>query len=124
MLKNIQEEMSKDNVTLNDILTKSVFIKNQRQIVQAMVKLLDKQFVPKYEELDKSYNCKLFNHIQRENTTPKSTVESLFHIDDLKERLKEQLKAEISGQVIVKNISNQNFSNKKIQHWVNFCFTM
>lgn len=111
-----------DGISLNDVITKSVFVRDQRAFVQKMVKLLDDQFVPIYKLPDTRYDCRLLQRLSEETATPASPIEGLMTLSEIEDRLKKQMAVEIDGQVTVRNISIQNASMKNFTHWVSFRF--
>ncbi|XP_023314226.1 DNA-directed RNA polymerase, mitochondrial [Trichogramma pretiosum] len=104
LLKTVKKGMLIDNISLNDVITKSIFLNDQKSYVDKAAKLLDPNFIPTYEFPDTSYNCKLLQKFDETSATPSSTVDN-FTIDELKIRLEKQIEAEINGLVSVKNIA-------------------
>ena len=87
ILKQIEQDMLSDQISLNDIMTKSIFLRDERVYAEKMVKFLNSNFNPIYKISDKSYDCNLLRNFNEENATPSSTVENLLTISDLKKRL-------------------------------------
>ena len=112
--------MVKDGVSLNDVITKCKFVRDQRAHVEKMVKLLNNEFQPSYDVPDTKYDCRLLETLTEETATPSSTIEKLLEIDNLKKRLEKQIEMEINGEIKVLNIAKQNISSPNITHWVNF----
>ncbi|XP_023247852.1 DNA-directed RNA polymerase, mitochondrial isoform X2 [Copidosoma floridanum] len=118
ILKKIELEMRNDNVTLNDIVTKSIFLRDQRKYVENTVKLLNKDFQPVYDDiLDTTYDCRILEKLSEDSATPSSTVGKLLSLSDLETRLHKQIKTEMEGHVTVKNISKKNSSVKNDAFW-------
>lgn len=123
-MKKIGNEMIKDDISLNDVTTKSLFMSDQRLLVEKMAKLLDNQFEPVFEEPDTSYDCRLLKDLSKDDGTPSSTIEGLLTMDDLKSRLEKQIEMEIDGQVVVKNIAKSKLSKESVDYWVRFIESM
>ncbi|XP_058805084.1 DNA-directed RNA polymerase, mitochondrial isoform X3 [Phymastichus coffea] len=117
--REIHEEMIKDGISFNDIITKSMFFHDQRVFVEDVIKLLGNQFKPTYSTPDTRYDCRLLERLNEEETTPSSTVEGLLKLSDLEDRLKKQIKAEIDGELVVKNISKQKVTSHSVKFYRN-----
>lgn len=117
-MKEIHEEMVKDNASFNDVMTKSVFVRDQRTIVENVVKLLDERFEAIYNKPATSYDCRLLDTLKQEDATPSCTAEGLLQLSDYEDRLKKQIKAEIDGQVVVENISRRKITNHNVKFYV------
>lgn len=112
--------MTSDNISLNDVWTKSFYIFDERSLVEKMVKLLNDRFEPTYEFPDISYDCRLLENFSKNNGTPSSTVYGLLNKIDLKDRLEKQIQMEIDGQVTVQNIVKPKVSKESLDYWVRF----
>lgn len=110
--------MEKDKISINDVITKSVFVQDQRKFVEKMVKLLNENFQPVYDLPDTKYDCTLLNNLTEESATPKSTIEGLLTYDDLEARLKKQIKIETEGQITIRNISKENKTTNDENYFV------
>lgn len=109
------------NISLNDILDTSVFIKNQREIVLKVAQIIDPQFEPVYTPPEITYNNELLDDLNRNvqpsnfdvtqcNTKLKGSeimnCKEGFTRDQYFEFGKEQLQNELNGYVTVKSIEN------------------
>ncbi|XP_031781389.1 DNA-directed RNA polymerase, mitochondrial isoform X2 [Nasonia vitripennis] len=116
ILKQIHVEMQNDRISLNDVMTKTTFVRDQRLFVDKMAKLINSEFEPRYGMIDTTYNCRLLENMTDVNNTPSSSVGELLTTKEIERRLKKQIEMEIDGQVTVRNIAKKN-STQNVNHW-------
>ncbi|OXU27705.1 hypothetical protein TSAR_015466, partial [Trichomalopsis sarcophagae] len=105
ILEQIHVEMQNDRISLNDVMTKTTFVRDQRLFVDKMVKLINSEFEPR-----------LLENMTDVNNTPSSSVVDLLTTKEIERRLKKQIEMEIDGQVTVRNIAKKN-STQNVNHW-------
>ncbi|XP_048479577.1 DNA-directed RNA polymerase, mitochondrial isoform X3 [Plutella xylostella] len=119
VLREYRQKMESEGITLNDLLDKSVFENDQREVVLKAIRRLEPDFEPVYTPPDLDYNCPLLNDLNLEHTEnrlglAKSPAEGLFTVEELIERGKKQLEIEIKGDIEVKNIDIKDDSSPAV----------
>ncbi|XP_043277572.1 DNA-directed RNA polymerase, mitochondrial [Venturia canescens] len=98
-------EMKENGITFNDIVKSTTFLRDQRKHTMKAIKILQPDFKPIDDVPDFSYDCRLLKNIQFGKARPDSSAaKDLLTLADLKNKLSEQLKLEIQGDVVVKSI--------------------
>lgn len=126
------EDAAKHNLTINSIFDKSIFLKDQRQVVLEAIHIVKPNFRPVYTPPDILYTNKIMTHLN-ENVKDIS-YNPLKHLDknvegseimDSKQGFKrsqleifarEQLEAELKGFVSIKSIQNFNPPTPHVLH--------
>lgn len=127
-------EATASNITLNDIMDKSIFLKDQRTVVLHAIHLIVPTFEAVYTPPELGYSNKLLNplnknikeisyetHKNLETKLPGSHIMNSkegFSRDKLEEVSKEQLQNELTGYVTVKSIEKFPDPNPTILHYV------
>ncbi|XP_028178400.1 DNA-directed RNA polymerase, mitochondrial [Ostrinia furnacalis] len=109
LLEHYHKQMQEKGMTLNDLLDKSKFLYDQREVVLAAVRRLDPGFVPQYTPPVLDYNCPLLEEIKLEHVEErlgllKSPAEGLLSVEEVIQKGKEQMQVEIKGDIEVSNI--------------------
>lgn len=123
------------NISLNDIMDKSIFIRDQRDIVLYAIEMIDNRFNVQYSSPKLDYDNKLlnalnknvrnidFNMLECQDAQPGSEImnsKSGFTRQQLENFTKEQLSNELTGYVTVKSIQKFEEPNQIILHYVSF----
>lgn len=110
--------MLEDGISFHDVMSKSFFVSDQRELVEKMIKLIKFQFEVSYRFPDTSYDCRLLSNFSNDDSLSSSTIDGLLKIGDLKERLNRQIKMELDGHVTVQNIVKPKLPKETIDYWV------
>ncbi|XP_050347708.1 DNA-directed RNA polymerase, mitochondrial [Nymphalis io] len=119
MLGYYYREMQNKGFTLNDLLDKTKFLYDQREIVLKAVRRLEPDFVPQYTPPLLDYDCPLLDKIKLDNVDNRkglliSPASGLLTLEELKAKGREQLEMEMNGEIEVQNISVQNQESKDV----------
>ena len=122
------------NITLNDIMDKSIFLKDQRTVVLHAIHMIVPTFAAVYTPPELGYSNKLLNplnknikeityetHKNLEKKLPGSKIMNSkegFSREKLEEVGKEQLQNELTGYVTVKSIEKFPDPNPTVLHYV------
>ncbi|XP_033208635.1 DNA-directed RNA polymerase, mitochondrial isoform X2 [Belonocnema kinseyi] len=112
-LSKMRNQMKKEEISFNDILTKPTFVADQKENVLRSVRLLEPNFEPVFEKPDLGYNCRLLENIF-ENRVPESPAKGLLSHSDLEERRRRQFEIEVKGQVDIKSVAMREEPNTEI----------
>ncbi|XP_061718880.1 DNA-directed RNA polymerase, mitochondrial [Cydia pomonella] len=109
VLQQYYEQMQEKGITLNDLLDKTQFVHDQRELVFRAVRRLHPSFTPHYTPPVLDYDCPLtdklkLNEIQNRQGLLTSPAEGLMTLEEVKERGRRQLQIEIKGDIEVQNI--------------------
>ena len=118
-MSEVKNQMEKQRISFNDILTKPTFVGDQMKKVLQSVRLFEPNFEPVFEKLDVSYDCRLLEKIY-ENRMPESPAKGLLNYSDLKERTRRQFEIEFKGQVEIKSVALREIPNAEILNAVSF----
>ncbi|XP_045774865.1 DNA-directed RNA polymerase, mitochondrial isoform X2 [Maniola jurtina] len=115
-------QMQEKGLTLNDLLDKTKFLQNQREVVLKAVRRLDPHFEPVYTPPALDYDCPLLENIKLENVENRkglltSPASGLLSLEDLRLKGKEQLAMEISGEIEVQNIAVKDETTKSVEKY-------
>ncbi|KAG5674913.1 hypothetical protein PVAND_004858 [Polypedilum vanderplanki] len=119
-INKVIKEASKFHISLNDIFQKTIFIKDQREMVLHAVKLVHPLFIPSYEAPNILYNNRLVNklnanvqdisydpivniHRKLEGSEIMEGIKG-FNRSDLETWSREQLLNELNGEVTIKSV--------------------
>lgn len=107
-------------MTLNDLLDKSKFLYDQREVVLDAVRRLDPTFVPEYTPPVLDYDCRLLEEIKLDRIEErlglqKSPAEGLLSLQEVIQKGKEQLQVEIKGEIEVQNIDLKDEASEHVQ---------
>lgn len=110
-------------VTLNDLLNKSKFLYDQREVVLKAVRRLDPDFTPVYTAPELDYVCPLLENLKLDQIEDRiglfeSPAEGLLTVEELKQRVKKQLEIEIKGEIEVKNIDVKDETSETVNLYV------
>ncbi|XP_075980404.1 mitochondrial RNA polymerase [Anticarsia gemmatalis] len=110
LLKHYQQEMYGKNIPLNDLLDKSKFLYDQREVVLQAIHRLEPSFEPKYTPPVLDYNCPLLdkltlNNVENRHGLMTSPAGDILSLEEMISKGKEQLEMEIKGDVEIENIS-------------------
>ena len=127
-------EATASNVTLNDIMDKSIFLKDQRTVVLHAIHMIIPSFAAIYTPPELGYSNKLLNplnkyikeityetHKNLQIKLPGSNIMNSkegFSREKLEELGKEQLQNELTGYVTVKSIEKFPDPNPTVLHYV------
>ncbi len=121
------------NFTLNDVLDKSVFVRDQREVVLRAIRIVEPNFEPCYSPVDIRYSNKLLNNLNRNVEDVDFNVLNLegemegaeiwnskagFTRGQLEELAKQQLGNELDGYITVKSIEKFPEPTALVLHYV------
>lgn len=133
LLHEYRVEASKEGITLNDIVDKSVFVSDQRDIVVKAIRFLEPRFVVEYTPSELNYSNILVNALNK-NVIPINEIipknEKVrgceimnsrrgFSGEELLKLAREQLNIELEGTVTVKSIQKHPEPTKTVLLHVN-----
>lgn len=138
-LNRCYQEAVDHNFTLNDILDKSIFVRDQREIVLKAIRIIEPNFEPCYSPIDLQYSNKLLNNLNRnvkeidfnvleiEGKMEGSEImdsKAGFTKQQLEEMAKEQLSNELDGYITVKSIEKFPEPTQNVLNYVSIysCF--
>ncbi|KAI8439642.1 hypothetical protein MSG28_013355 [Choristoneura fumiferana] len=109
ILRHYQQVMQEKGITLNDLLDKTQFLHDQRELVSRAVRRLDPEFTPHYTPPVLDYDCPLMTKLKLDAVENRqglmhSPAEGLMTLEELKERGRRQMEIEIKGEIEVENI--------------------
>ncbi|XP_023945104.2 DNA-directed RNA polymerase, mitochondrial [Bicyclus anynana] len=113
-------QMQEKGLTLNDLLDKTKFLRNQRDMVLKAVRRLDPHYEPNYTPPVLDYDCPLLDKIRLDNVDNRkglmtSPAHGLLTLEDLRAKGKEQLAMEITGEIEVQNIAVKDKPTKNVE---------
>ncbi|XP_031628513.1 DNA-directed RNA polymerase, mitochondrial [Contarinia nasturtii] len=132
LIKQFEKKAEQQGISLNDIMDKSTFIKNQRTFVLQAMRRIHPSFVPVYSPPQLVYSNKLLDSLNEgiqsievpptemlktENSHTIARPRSGFSADELNEYTEEQIKNEKQGYITVKNITmldSSKYSNENV----------
>lgn len=110
------------NISLNDLVDKSVFLRDQRKFTMKAINMLDPDFVPRYTPPPITYSNPMLQHLDADVQPIEVHINSIptpeephkvskskrgFTLSQLQQMKEDQLKIESAGVLKVKNISIQ-----------------
>lgn len=109
LLQQYKDQMDQKDITLNDLLDKTKFLYDQREVVLQSIHRLQPDFEPHYTAPVLDYKCPLLDNLTLDKVENRqglmtSPGEGLFSIEEIIEKGKEQLSMEIKGEVEIQNI--------------------
>lgn len=102
--------MTEKGITLNDLLDKSKFLYDQREVVLNAIRNIVPTFTPTYTPPKLDYDCPLLDGINLDNVCGSrdglkhSPAEGLLTVEEMKQRAKKQFEIEMKGNINVQNI--------------------
>lgn len=118
----VQKDMAKLNITFNQIMNKSVFVKNQRENVLKAIRHIDPSFEPSYQQPEILYNNSLVNSLNEnvreisfdpvENINERCEGSEImnskagFTKEQLDAWSQEQILNELNGEIVIKSCLN------------------
>ncbi|XP_012275000.1 DNA-directed RNA polymerase, mitochondrial [Orussus abietinus] len=109
-LRDIQEEMTENNISLNDVVIKAKFVQDQQKHVLAAIRLLKPEFQPQHVFYNIPYNCSLVNKLSQNKAFTKSPAKGLQSNINIYDKIEQQLKWEKNGIVHIKSIAPQKLT--------------
>lgn len=107
-LKKMHSEMIANGITFEEIINVGKFKGHQLENVLSVIKLLDPTFVPIFKLPDLSYHCKLLERIDSKTIRIKNPVKGILSLDQLKDGFKQQMHAELEGEITINSIAKQH----------------
>lgn len=116
ILEEYAVEAKSSDISLNDLIDKSIFLSDQRDVVLHAIRLIEPTFEPIYTPPNITYNNKLLNQLNKNVLSPDMRVEEVvgikkiegrvrhFKKKDMEKLAKEQLENELTGFVTVNSI--------------------
>lgn len=113
-------------ITLNDLLDKTQFLHDQRELVSRAVHRLDPEFTPHYTPPVLDYDCPLMTKLKLDAVENRqglmhSPAEGLMTLEELKERGRRQMEIEMKGEIEVENIDVKDDASPTVKLYVS-CF--
>ncbi|KAJ0174512.1 hypothetical protein K1T71_009620 [Dendrolimus kikuchii] len=120
LLKYFNNMMAEKGVSLNDLLDKTKFLFDQREVVLKAIRRLEANFTPFYTPPTLDYDCTLLNQLKLDAGQDKSGLrhspaEGLLGLEEILQKGKEQLEIEIKGEIKVKNIDVKNEDSETVK---------
>ncbi|CAB3230717.1 unnamed protein product [Arctia plantaginis] len=127
LLSHYEQEMRHKNITLNDLLDKTKFLYDQREVVLQAIHRIQPTFEPNYTRPVLDYNCRLLDRLTLNNVENRqglltSPVGDVVSLEEMIKKGKEQLQYEIKGEIDIQNIAvkdenspNVVFCRKKLE---------
>ncbi|XP_011193541.1 DNA-directed RNA polymerase, mitochondrial isoform X1 [Zeugodacus cucurbitae] len=126
-IKKFEQMANQNGMSLNQIMDRSVFIADQRDIALDAIRRVQPDFTPIYTPPVLSYNNKLLNHLNQfivpsgETSSQLTSSSSITNVmkskcgykrTELEKMAREQLKVELDGCITIKSIESSNeFAN-------------
>ncbi|XP_021914450.1 DNA-directed RNA polymerase, mitochondrial isoform X2 [Zootermopsis nevadensis] len=113
VLSEFVKEMTHKGLTFKDIIQKSVFVSDQREVVVDVIRRIEPNFEPYNISPDICYSCNLLHELNNQNENGKgkaykSPAEGLLTASELRQLVKEQLQIELNSYVQVKTIEKRS----------------
>lgn len=121
---NLINVRSFQGISLNDLLDKSKFVKDQRETVLEAIRTIDPFFEPVYTPSVLDYECPLLEKLKLQdidkiraglNTSP---AEGVLDLEQLKLQVKKQFEIEITGMIEVQNIDTKSDPSDTVKLYV------
>ncbi|XP_011205921.2 DNA-directed RNA polymerase, mitochondrial [Bactrocera dorsalis] len=115
-IKKFEQMANQNGITLNQIMDRSVFIADQRDIALDAIRRIRPDFTPIYTPPVLSYNNELLNNLNQ-SVVPSSITnvmksKCVYNSAELERMAREQLKVELDGCITIKSIESSNeFAN-------------
>ncbi|VVC87266.1 unnamed protein product, partial [Leptidea sinapis] len=98
------KQMMDKGIQLNDLLAKTKFLFDQREVVLKAVRRIEENFTPHYEPPPLDYNCPLLEKLKLDNIENRmglvtSPASGLLTLDEMKTLGKQQLELELKGEM-------------------------
>lgn len=111
------------NITLNDLLDKTKFLYDQREMVLQAIHRIEPNFQPQYTAPVLDYNCPLLDkitldHVENRQGLLTSPAEGLLSLEEMIQKGKEQLNIEIKGEVEIQNIGVKDEQSESVKFCV------
>ncbi|XP_046417575.1 DNA-directed RNA polymerase, mitochondrial isoform X1 [Neodiprion fabricii] len=104
-LESISSDMAARHISFNDVLDKSVFINDQREMVLRGIRILNPDFEPIYTKSNTSYANHLLDEISKTDSQQTTPAKGLFSVPELSEMARRQMELESLGHVTLKSIA-------------------
>lgn len=111
------------NITLNDLLDKTKFLYDQREVVLKAIHRIQPDFQPQYTPPILDYNCPLLEKITLDRPENRqglltSPAKDLLSLEEMIQKGKEQLNIEIKGDVEINNIAIKDEQSESMKFCV------
>ncbi|KAG6451382.1 hypothetical protein O3G_MSEX007099 [Manduca sexta] len=112
--------MQDKGISLNDLLDKSKFLYDQREVVLKAIRRIQPGFEPQYTPPVLDYVCPLLDKLKLDQIENRkglmhSPAEGLLTLEEMVQKAKEQLETEIVGEIEVENINVRDESAPMVQ---------
>ena len=116
------------NITLNDLLDKTKFLYDQREVVLQAIHRLQPDFQPHYTPPVLDYKCPLLDkitldHVENRHGLLTSPAGDLLSLEEMIQKGKEQLNIEIKGEVEIQNIGVKDEQSESVKFCVSILGT-
>ncbi|CAG4960033.1 unnamed protein product [Parnassius apollo] len=110
VLEFYRQQLQEKGMTVNDLLDKSKFVYDQREVVFNAIHRIQPQFKPVYTPPVLDYDCPLLEKLKLSDTSNRqglhiSPAEGLLSLEEMKKIGQIQLNMEINGDIEVQNIA-------------------
>ncbi|CAK1587142.1 unnamed protein product [Parnassius mnemosyne] len=110
VLEFYHQQLQEKSMTINDLLDKSKFVYDQREVVLKAIHRIQPQFKPVYTPPVLDYDCPLLEKLKLSDTSNRqglyiSPAEGLLSLEEMKRMGQIQLDMEINGEIEVQNIA-------------------
>ncbi|KAI5638464.1 DNA-directed RNA polymerase, mitochondrial [Phthorimaea operculella] len=122
LLNHYLRDMQDQNITLNDLLDKSKFLYDQREVVLNAIRRIDPDFEPSYTPPVLNYDCPLLDTLKLNETDNRkgllsSPAEGLVSLEEMLQKGKKQLEVEIKGDIEVQNIDVKDEATTNVKFY-------
>ncbi|KAJ2945772.1 hypothetical protein O0L34_g614 [Tuta absoluta] len=122
LLHHYLRDMQDKNITLNDLLDKSKFLYDQREVVLRAIRRIEPGFEPSYTPPALDYACPLLDTLQLKQVDNRrgllsSPAEGLVTLEEMLEKGKKQLEIEIKGDIEVQNIDVKDEATTNVKFY-------
>ncbi|CAH1639276.1 unnamed protein product [Spodoptera littoralis] len=120
LLQHYKQMMEQKDISLNDLLDKTKFLYDQREVVLKAIHRIEPDFQPQYTTPVLDYNCSLLNNITLDKVENRqglmsSPAEGLLSLEEMIQKGKEQLNIEIKGEIEIQNIGVKDEESESVK---------
>ncbi|XP_059048720.1 DNA-directed RNA polymerase, mitochondrial [Achroia grisella] len=120
VLESYRGQMEDKGIHLNDLMDKTNFLYDQREMVLQAIQRIQPDFEPQYTPPILDYNCALMERLKLTETEAReglnsSPAEGVVSLEELIKMGKEQMDIEIKGEIEVQNIDIKDESSPTVK---------
>ncbi|KAH9639621.1 hypothetical protein HF086_010028 [Spodoptera exigua] len=120
LLQEYKHQMLQKDISLNDLLDKTKFLYDQREVVLKAIHRIEPEFEPQYTAPVLDYNCSLLKNITLDKVDNRhglmtSPAEGILSLEEMIQKGKEQLNIEMKGEVEIQNIGVKDEESESVK---------